>query len=202
MSSPSRPGYGTSPVWPDRNARSRNSGILCAARVPGKQGIKGEKMTKPVELNRRNFLKGASMTALAGAVGAGGAGAVSTAAAADGMPYLRDGKYDFDTIYNRVGTDCYKWDNQIAAFGDKFKIGMGICDMDFRAAPCIAEAMAERLKHENWGYLSTEVYDSYREAITDWNHDRYGLEVDPAPDQGRGAAAQHRDAPRRGRRGH
>ena len=137
-------------------------------------------MSSNHDFNRRAFLKGAGMTALAGAVGAGSAAAVSTAAAADGMPYLRNGKYDFDTIYSRVGTDCYKWDGQIAAFGDKIQVGMGIADMDFRAAPCIGEAMAERMKHENWGYQSTESYDSYREAIVDWNHDRYGLDIDPA----------------------
>ncbi len=137
-------------------------------------------MSSNHDFNRRAFLKGAGMTALAGTVGAGSAASVSTAAAADGMPYLRDGKYDFDTVYNRVGTDCYKWDSEIAAFGDKIKIGMGICDMDFRAAPCIGEAMVARLQHENWGYLSLEAYDSYREAITDWNHERYGLDVDPA----------------------
>jgi len=137
-------------------------------------------MSSNHDFSRRSFLKGAGMTALAGAVGAGGASAVSTAAAAGASPYLRDGKYDFDTIYSRVGTDCFKWDSQIALFGDKVQVGMGIADMDFRAAPCIGEAMAERLKHENWGYLSTEAYDSYREAIADWNLDRYGYELDPA----------------------
>jgi cystathionine beta-lyase len=131
------------------------------------------------DLNRRAFLKGAGMTALAGAVGAGGASAVSTAAAADGMPYLSNGKYDFDTVYNRVGTDCYKWDHQIALFGDKVEVGMGIADMDFRAAPCITEAIAERCKHENWGYMSDEYLASYRETIAEWNHERYGLDVDP-----------------------
>ncbi len=130
------------------------------------------------DLNRRTFLKGAGMTALAGAVGAGGAD-VASAAAADGMPYLKNGKYDFDTVYDRVGTDSYKWDQQIAEFGDKVKIGMGIADMDFRAAPCIGEAMAERLKHENWGYMSNEYLARYRETIAEWNSERYGLEVDP-----------------------
>jgi len=132
------------------------------------------------DLNRRTFLKGAGMTALAGAVGAGGTAAVSTAAAADRMPYLRNSKYDFDTIYSRVGTDCVKWDSQIALFGDKAEIGMGIADMDFRAPPCIGEAMAERMKHENWGYLNAESYDSYREAIAGWSHDRHDLDIDPA----------------------
>ena len=139
-------------------------------------------MSRNLDLNRRTFLKGAGMTALAGAVGAGGAGAVSTAAAAadGGLPYLRNGKYDFDTVYDRVGSDCVKWDSQISAFGDKVQVGMGIADMDFRAAPCIAEAMSERMKHENWGYLNAEALVSFRETIAEWNHDRYGLDVDPA----------------------
>ena len=137
-------------------------------------------MSSNHDFSRRSFLKGAGMTALAGAVGAGSASAVSGAAAAAASPYLRNGKYDFDTIYSRIGTDCYKWDSQIALFGDKIEVGMGIADMDFRAAPCIGEAMAERMQHENWGYLSTEAYDSYREAIADWNLDRYGYELDPA----------------------
>jgi cystathionine beta-lyase len=136
-------------------------------------------MSKPVELNRRNFLKSASMTALAGAVGAGAAGVATTASAATGTPYMKNGKYDFDTPYNRLGTDCVKWDSQVAKFGKDFKIGMGIADMDFRAAPCIGEAMAERLQHENWGYMSAEGYQAYREVIAEWNADRYGLEVNP-----------------------
>jgi cystathionine beta-lyase len=136
-------------------------------------------MTKPAELNRRNFLKGASMTALAGAVGVGAAGTATIAAAEGGtIPYLKNGKYDFDTVYNRIGSGCVKWDSQIAAFGDKMEIGMGIADMDFRAAPCIGEAMAKRMEHENWGYLGAEEYEKFRGTIADWNRDRYNLEVD------------------------
>ena len=119
------------------------------------------------------------MTALAGAVGAAGAGAASTAAAASSTPYLKNGKYDFDTVYSRVGSDSVKFDSQIAKYGDKVKIGMGIADTDFRAAPCIGEAMAERLKHENWGYLSAEGFTKFREVIAEWNYDRYSLTVDP-----------------------
>jgi len=39
--------------------------------------------------------------------------------------------------------------------------------------------MAERLQHENWGYLSSEAMASFRETIAEWNADRYDLEVDP-----------------------
>jgi cystathionine beta-lyase len=133
-------------------------------------------MSKIVGLNRRAFIKSAGMTALAGAVGTGSA---ATAASPGSIPYLVNGKYDFDTVYDRIGSDSVKWDSQITAFGDKVKIGMGIADTDFRAAPCIGEAMAKRLAHENWGYLSAEAMATFRETIAEWNHDRYGLEVDP-----------------------
>mgnify|MGYP001283816648 CR=1 FL=1 len=126
-------------------------------------------------LNRRAFLKGASMTALAGAIGTGS----TLAMAAASTPGMVNGKFDFDTPYNRIGSDCVKWDSQITLFGDKVKVGMGIADMDFRAAPCIGEAMAERMKHENWGYLNGEAYAAYREVIADWNLERHGVKVDP-----------------------
>ncbi len=132
-------------------------------------------MSKMNGLNRRAFLKGASMTALAGAVGTGS----TIAAAASGSTGMMNGKYDFDTPYSRIGTDCVKWDSQITLFGNKVKIGMGIADMDFRAAPCIGEAMAERMKHENWGYLNAEAYQTFREVIADWNLERCNLRVDP-----------------------
>lgn len=134
-------------------------------------------MPKNTGLNRRNFIKGAGMTAVAGAIGS--TAATSVSAADEGMPYLVNGKYDFDTPYSRIGSDSVKWDSQIAKYGDKVKIGMGIADTDFRAAPCIGEAMAERLKHENWGYMSGEGMAKFREVIAEWNEDRYGLTVDP-----------------------
>ena len=74
--------------------------------------------------NRRSFLKGAGMTAVAGAIASTTA---TTAAAADeGMPYIVDGKYDFDTPYSRIGSTSVKWDSQIAKYGNKVKIGMGL----------------------------------------------------------------------------
>ena len=49
-------------------------------------------------LDRRSFLKGAGMTALAGTVGAGGS-TVALAAGSKGV----DGKYIFDTAVHLVG---------------------------------------------------------------------------------------------------
>ena len=127
-------------------------------------------------LNRRAFLRNAGLTALAGAVGTGSS--LGTAVDAATLEPSTNGRYDFDTIYSRIGTDCVKWDQQIRTYGkENIAVGMGIADMDFRVAPCITKALTERIHHENWGYL--DVPRSYIDAIVSWNKRRYGLEVNP-----------------------
>ena len=126
------------------------------------------------EANRRTFLKAAGLTAIAGATGS----ANLVFASPNGSLRSADGKFDFDTVYNRIGTDCYKWDDQIDRFGaENIQVGMGVATMDFQAPPCIAEALTRRLSHENWGYPI--IQDSFYESIVDWNKNRHGLEVDP-----------------------
>ena len=135
---------------------------------------RGNTMSKNRGFNRRSFLRGAGLTAVAGAMGPG--------AAIAGLPAFMeepaDGRYDFDTPYDRSGTHCFKWDYQYTKWGEEnVQVGMGIADMDFRAAPCIGKALAERSAHENWGYMVTP--KAFTQAIVDWNQRRYGLELDP-----------------------
>jgi cysteine-S-conjugate beta-lyase len=128
-------------------------------------------------LNRRAFLRNAGITALVGAVGTGGSVADVAASAVFGAPDPH-GKFDFDTPYNRFGTDSVKYDQQIRVFGkDSVQVGMGIADMDFRAAPSITKALTERLQHENWGYL--DMPKSFGEGIVSWNKRRYGIDINP-----------------------
>jgi cystathionine beta-lyase len=130
-------------------------------------------------LNRRAFLRNAGLTALAGAA-AGGSHPLlaATAAAAAGQA---GGKFDFDTTYNRFGTDSTKFDQQIRLYGKgSVEVGMGIADMDFRAAPCITEALTSRMKHENWGYLDMgKATPAMTEAVAAWNKRHYGVDIDP-----------------------
>ena len=129
-------------------------------------------------LNRRAFLRNASMTAIAGAVSSGTSLAGATAAAAPGDLAENGGKFDFDTPYNRVGTDCTKWDQPMRTYGlDSLVAGMGIADMDFRCAPVITKALTERLQHENWGYLDQP--RSFVEGIAAWNKRKYNINVNP-----------------------
>jgi cystathionine beta-lyase len=140
-------------------------------------------MSRPDGLNRRSFLRNAGFTALAGAVGSSTPLAAAAAAAADGASLQApNGKYDFDTVYNRFGTDSTKFDQQIRNYGkDSIQVGMGIADMDFRAAPAITEALQARMKHENWGYLDMgKATPALTQAVAAWNKRRYGVDIDPS----------------------
>jgi len=137
------------------------------------------RMSQNSGLNRRSFLRNAGLTALVGAVAPGSS--LVAAAGAALVPAADNGKFDFDTPYSRIGTDSTKWDGPInTGLTDKDHIvaGMGIADMDFRAAPSITQALQERMKHDVWGYMV--IPKSFGEGIVAWNKRRYGITVDPA----------------------
>jgi cystathionine beta-lyase len=136
-------------------------------------------------LNRRAFIRNAGLTALAGAA----AGARNPLRAAESGTEFQapgsvanGGKFDFDTIYNRFGTDSTKFDQQIRVYGkDSVQVGMGIADIDFKAAPSITKAINDRVKHENWGYLDMGVWTpKVTEAVAAWNKRRYGVTIEPS----------------------
>jgi cystathionine beta-lyase len=142
-------------------------------------------MPKRNRLSRRLFLTNAGLTTVVGLVGP-----PATIAAPTAAPESLEGgtKFDFDEVFSRVGTDCVKWDEQMVKYGkDNIAVGMGIADMDFRAAPCITKALAERCRDENWGYLSLASDEkkyrtattSFVQSIVSWNKRRYGLVIDP-----------------------
>jgi len=144
------------------------------------------RMSQTSGLNRRSFLRSAGVTALAGAVGkATPLGAAVEAAAFD----TPSGKFDFDTPYNRIGTDSTKWDGAVRTneMNTGIIAGMGIADMDFRCAPAITEALIKRVQHENWGYLESPAagqapppfYKSFVDGVIGWNKKRYNVNVNP-----------------------
>ncbi len=132
-------------------------------------------------LNRRAFLRNAGLTALAGAA-AGTSTPLSAADTSTAFQSPANGKFDFDTVYSRFGTDSTKFDQQIRVYGKgSVEVGMGIADIDFKAAPSITRAINDRVKHENWGYLDMGVWTpKVNEAVAAWNKRRYGVTIDPA----------------------
>ena len=77
-------------------------------------------------------------------------------------------KYDFDELIPRRGTNSVKWDEEPA--GDI--LPMWVADMDFRTAPCVAEALRRRVEHGIYGYAT--VPESYFEAVAGWFSRRHG----------------------------
>jgi cysteine-S-conjugate beta-lyase len=133
-------------------------------------------MAHHTDVDRRTFLQHAGMTALWSAVG----GSAAAAGGLDGdlAHSAMQPRFDFDEIYNRVGTDSTKFDRQLRLYGPgSVEVGMGIADMDFRAAPAITTALKARLAHENWGYLDNQ--RMICDDVVSWNKRRYGVDIHP-----------------------
>ena len=101
-------------------------------------------------LNRRAFLKNAGMTALVGAVGRAPHAAAAAAAASTGAEREVRLRHALQPLRHRLH-QVRPADRKYGK--DSIQVGMGIADMDFRAAPAITKALQERMQHENWGYL-------------------------------------------------
>lgn len=80
-------------------------------------------------------------------------------------------RYDFDTLYERRGTNSYKWNGT-----DDDVIPMWVADMDFQAAPAIRKALAQRIEHGIFGY--TSVPEAYYKSIIDWFRRRHAWYIE------------------------
>ncbi len=140
--------------------------------------------------DRRSFLTRAGVLALAPL--AANIAASTTAAAADGKMangQSSNGKFDFDTPLNRLGTDSVHWDMPVRDEKmSKIVAGMGVADMDFRCAPAITEALQKRVAFPNWGYnmIDGDLFmgnaggSGFIQGIIAWNKRRYGISnIDP-----------------------
>lgn len=81
-------------------------------------------------------------------------------------------RYNFDTVIDRTGTDCLKWDDN----GSPDIHPMWVADMDFPVAPQIQAAMQKRLDHPVYGY--TYHGDGLLDAITSWVGRRYHWQIE------------------------
>lgn len=85
--------------------------------------------------------------------------------------------FDFSTPVNRYGTYCTQWDYVQDRFGEADLLPFTISDMDFETAPCIQQALQQRLTHGVLGY-SRWNHDDFKQAVTDWFAKRYQAHLD------------------------
>jgi cystathionine beta-lyase len=134
--------------------------------------------------DRRSFLTRAGVLALAPL-----AAEIAAANPAAAAGQTANGKYDFDTVLNRIGTDSVHWDMPIRDEKmTKIVAGLGVADMDFRCAPVITQALQKRVAFPNWGYnmidgdlfMGTAGNSDFVKGIIAWNKKRYGINnIDP-----------------------
>jgi len=83
--------------------------------------------------------------------------------------------YDFDTIIERRGTGCEKWDDLGEIFGTDDVLPFWVADMDFAAAPGILAAVRAKAAHPVYGYHVKE--ESFFQAAMDWERRRHGWAI-------------------------
>ncbi|WP_299773501.1 MalY/PatB family protein [uncultured Tateyamaria sp.] len=83
----------------------------------------------------------------------------------------------FDTIIDRRGSHCVKWDMMEAIYGvdgDK-GLAMWVADMDFRPPQCVLDAVQAQVDHGIMGYFGDD--SQYRAAIQWWMKERHNWTV-------------------------
>ena len=126
--------------------------------------------------SRRRFLRNAGMGGGVLALGPLAASLADAAPASVNGP--ANGKYDFDTPFNRIGSGCLKWDGALRdEHMGHIVAGMGISDMDFQCGPFITAALRKRIQFENWGYVDMDSPGpkAFVQSIIDWNRRRHGI---------------------------
>ena len=81
-------------------------------------------------------------------------------------------KYDFETIIDRRGTGCLKWDAWSRRGHAADDLPLWVADMDFKTVPAAMDALVERVQHGVYGY--TMATDGYYEAVQNWFATRHG----------------------------
>ncbi|WP_276854197.1 MalY/PatB family protein [Enterobacter oligotrophicus] len=85
--------------------------------------------------------------------------------------------FDFSTVVDRHGTWCTQWDYVADRFGAADLLPFTISDMDFATAPCITDALQQRINHGVFGY-SRWKNDEFLAAIDHWFRQRFNSRID------------------------
>lgn len=80
--------------------------------------------------------------------------------------------FDFSSVVDRHGTWCTQWDYVADRFGAADLLPFTISDMDFATAPCITDALHQRINHGVFGY-SRWKNDEFLTAVAHWFRQRF-----------------------------
>ena len=84
---------------------------------------------------------------------------------------------DLDTVIDRRGTGCLKYDFAVQRGKPADVLPFWVADMDFKVAEPILDALRKRVDHGIFGY--SESGESYFEALKNWQKENYGWDIEP-----------------------
>lgn len=84
---------------------------------------------------------------------------------------------DFDTVINRKGTDCLKYDFALRRGKPENVLPLWVADMDFKTSSLVLDEIRNKVEHGIFGY--TESRESYFEAVAGWMKEMHDWEVNP-----------------------
>lgn len=84
--------------------------------------------------------------------------------------------FDFATPVDRHGTWCTQWDYIADRFGTDDLLPFTISDMDFATAPCVLEALHQRLQHGVLGYSRWQ-HEDFLGAVRHWYRQRFNSAI-------------------------
>lgn len=84
---------------------------------------------------------------------------------------------DFDTIHDRKGTDCLKYDFAKRRGLPEDVLPLWVADMDFLTSSYVEDAVIERTKQAIFGY--TETQEDYFAAVAGWMKHHHNWEIKP-----------------------
>ena len=89
---------------------------------------------------------------------------------------------DFDTIIERKGTDCLKYDFAVRRGMPADVLPLWVADMDFKTSSYVEDALVSRARHAIFGYSEThsEAQDPYFRAVAGWMKEHHQWEISPS----------------------
>lgn len=85
--------------------------------------------------------------------------------------------YDFDTVYDRRGTNSLKWDFAKERRHNEDELSLWVADMDFRSPDPVINAVKNTADRGFFGYTLDKRED--RETVSRWLDRRHGYNPDP-----------------------
>lgn len=85
---------------------------------------------------------------------------------------------NFDTVIDRSGTYCDKWDYLKRYYGEDGMLGLWVADMDIASPPCVVDAVVKRARHPIYGYTEIDEANSFYDGMISWYERRHKYHIE------------------------